>query len=48
MSKLRRIVALRHGETTGQSSIRFHGSSDLPLSDEGRAQMREAAKGLSR
>ena len=46
MSRLRRIVLLRHGETTGQSSVRFHGSSDLPLADEGRAQMREAAKRL--
>ncbi|MFQ5418477.1 MAG: histidine phosphatase family protein [Myxococcota bacterium] len=43
MSKLRRIVLVRHGETTGNSRTRFHGSSDLPLSDEGRTQMREAA-----
>lgn len=47
MSKLRRIVLMRHGETTGESSIRFHGSTDVPLSDLGRAQMREAAKVLS-
>ena len=43
MAKLRRIVLVRHGETTGNSKTRFHGSSDLTLSDEGRAQMREAA-----
>ena len=46
MSKLRRLVLMRHGETTGQSSIRFHGSTDVALSDEGRAQMRTAARGL--
>jgi broad specificity phosphatase PhoE len=43
MSKLRRIVLVRHGETVGNSHVRFHGSSDLPLSEEGRAQMRAAA-----
>ena len=47
MSKLRRLVLMRHGETTGQSSIRFHGSTDVALSDEGRAQMRTAARGLA-
>jgi len=43
MSKLRRIVLVRHGETVGNSSIRFHGSGDVALSDEGRSQMRETA-----
>ena len=47
MSKLRRIVLLRHGETVGNSKERFHGSSDLPLSDEGRAQMRAATRRLA-
>ena len=46
MSQLRRIVLVRHGETVGDSSIRFHGSSDLALSEEGRAQMRGAAFAL--
>ena len=46
MSKLRRIVMVRHGETLGQSSVRFHGSSDVELSDEGRAQMREVARAI--
>ncbi len=46
MSKLRRIVMIRHGETVGNSSVRFHGSSDIPLSDEGRGQLRLAAKAL--
>jgi broad specificity phosphatase PhoE len=43
MSKLRRIVLVRHGETVGNSRVRFHGSGDVALSDEGRAQMRETA-----
>lgn len=46
MGKLRRIVLTRHGETVGNSSVRFHGSSDVGLSDEGRAQMRETARAL--
>ena len=46
MSKLRRIVLVRHGETTGESSIRFHGATDVPLSDTGRGQMRDVAKRL--
>lgn len=36
----RRLWLVRHGETEGQSSIRFHGSNDVRLSDEGRAQIR--------
>jgi broad specificity phosphatase PhoE len=48
MSKLQRIVMIRHGETVGNSSVRFHGSSDPPLSDEGRVQMRRAARQLRR
>jgi probable phosphoglycerate mutase len=35
----RRLWFVRHGETTGQSSLRFHGSNDVPLSDLGRAQV---------
>ena len=46
MSRLRRIVLVRHGETVGNSKIRFHGSSDVALSDEGRAQMRASAFAL--
>ena len=42
MTKLRRIVLIRHGETDGESSVRFHGSGDVDLSREGRAQMRAA------
>jgi len=41
-----RILLVRHGETEGESSIRYHGSADVALSDEGRAHMREARRGL--
>ncbi|MFN6195270.1 MAG: histidine phosphatase family protein, partial [Planctomycetota bacterium] len=34
---------MRHGETEGQSSIRYHGRNDVALSDEGRAQIRALA-----
>jgi broad specificity phosphatase PhoE len=47
-SKLRRIVLLRHGETVGNSHERYHGSADVALSDEGRSQMRTAARQLAR
>jgi broad specificity phosphatase PhoE len=43
MSSLRRIVMVRHGETEGQSSVRFHGSTDVRLNDEGRTQLRKTA-----
>lgn len=39
----RRLWLVRHGETEGQSSIRFHGSNDVRLSGAGRAQMRALA-----
>jgi broad specificity phosphatase PhoE len=43
MARLRRLVLVRHGETVGASSVRFHGSTDVELADEGRAQMRRVA-----
>ncbi len=43
MSQLRRLVMIRHGETDGESSIRFHGATDVPLSDAGRAHMRDVS-----
>jgi broad specificity phosphatase PhoE len=46
MAQLRRLVLVRHGETDGESSVRFHGSSDVDLSAEGRAQMRRVAASL--
>jgi len=46
MSRLRRLVLLRHGETVGQSSIRFHGKTDVALSDEGLAHAHAARLAL--
>jgi broad specificity phosphatase PhoE len=40
--RLTRLILVRHGETAGQSSIRYYGATDVPLSDLGRAQAREA------
>ncbi|MBI4514739.1 MAG: histidine phosphatase family protein [Deltaproteobacteria bacterium] len=42
-----RLVLVRHGETAGQSSIRYYGATDVPLSETGRAQMRRAAAALA-
>ena len=42
-SSLQVVVLVRHGETAGESSIRFHGAGDVPLNDEGRAHARAAA-----
>lgn len=39
---LTRLILVRHGETTGQSSIRYYGVTDVPLSDLGREQIRGA------
>jgi len=33
---------VRHGETDGESSIRYYGRTDVPLSNLGRSQAREA------
>ena len=43
---LRKLILIRHGETDGQSSVRYYGSTDVPLSAEGRAQMRSAGAAL--
>lgn len=37
--RLRRLILVRHGETAGQSSIRYYGVTDVPLSDQGRGQV---------
>ena len=37
--RLRRLILVRHGETAGQSSIRYYGVTDVPLSDLGRQQV---------
>jgi broad specificity phosphatase PhoE len=38
------LVLIRHGETEGESSIRYHGRNDVALSELGRAQMRAARR----
>jgi len=38
------LVLVRHGETEGESSIRYHGRNDVVLSELGRAQMRAARR----
>lgn len=48
MAKLQTLLFLRHGETTGQSSTRYWGSTDVPLSPLGRQQMRSAAPVVAR
>ena len=40
------IHLVRHGETVGESSIRFHGRNDVALSDLGRAQVGALAQRL--
>jgi broad specificity phosphatase PhoE len=40
--RLTRLILVRHGETEGQSSIRYYGVTDVPLSDHGREQARAA------
>jgi broad specificity phosphatase PhoE len=37
---MRTLVLVRHGETVGNSSIRYYGRTDVELSELGRAQMR--------
>lgn len=44
---LRRLVLVRHGETEGESSIRYHGSNDVALSEDGRRQMRRVGRVLA-
>lgn len=48
MNQPRRFVLVRHGETDGESSVRYHGSGDVALSEEGREQMRRACVELNR
>jgi broad specificity phosphatase PhoE len=47
MTPLHRIVLVRHGETDGNSSVRFHGSGDVELSEAGRDHMRRVGQGLA-
>ena len=46
MPRLRRLVLVRHGETVGRSSIRYYGSTDVALSDEGLRQMQRVRDAL--
>lgn len=39
MTSERCIYLVRHGETTGESSIRYHGRNDVPLSELGEQQV---------
>lgn len=43
----RRITLVRHGETTGQSSVRYYGSTDVPLAPLGEEQMRRVAAAVT-
>jgi broad specificity phosphatase PhoE len=42
----RQLVLVRHGETLGNSSVRYHGRTDVALSELGREQIRAAARWL--
>ncbi len=46
MSRGARLILVRHGETEGESSIRYHGRTDVPLSELGREQMRRAGHAI--
>jgi broad specificity phosphatase PhoE len=43
----RQILLIRHGETDGASSIRYFGSTDVDLSEEGRRQMEQLGARLA-
>jgi broad specificity phosphatase PhoE len=47
MAEPAQLVLVRHGETVGNSSIRYHGRTDVALSDLGRRQMRAARRWLA-
>lgn len=38
-----KLILVRHGETTGNSEIRYWGATDVPLSEHGLAQARKLA-----
>jgi broad specificity phosphatase PhoE len=41
------LALVRHGETVGNSSVRYYGRTDVELSELGRAQMRATARALA-
>jgi probable phosphoglycerate mutase len=47
MSRSRRVVCWRHGQTVWNVETRFQGQTDIPLNDEGRAQAVRAARMLA-
>jgi broad specificity phosphatase PhoE len=47
MNRPIRLALVRHGETVGNSSIRYHGITDVVLSSLGRAQAHEARARLA-
>jgi broad specificity phosphatase PhoE len=47
MTVASRLVLVRHGETVGNSSIRYYGRTDVELAELGRLQMRAAARALT-
>ncbi len=48
MSSIERIVLVRHGETVGQSSIRYYGATDTALSGLGADQAAAAARAIGK
>ena len=46
MTRGSRLILVRHGETEGESSIRYHGRTDVALSELGRDQMRRARRAI--
>ena len=44
MPPQKKLILVRHGDTLGESSIRYHGRNDVELSEVGREQMRRAAR----
>jgi broad specificity phosphatase PhoE len=48
MTGTTRLFLVRHGATTLSAEDRFAGTTDVPLSDEGRGQLRRLADRLSR
>src|SRR5271156_3458926 len=41
-----RLILVRHGETEGESSIRYHGRTDVALTELGRAHMRRPGRAI--
>jgi broad specificity phosphatase PhoE len=48
ISRTPRLILVRHGETEGESSIRYHGRTDVALSELGREQMRLAGRAIDK